>query len=274
MCCWILFLIYAVASTESHNHSNLRANHRHHEQKRTLVYNSTNGQNETTPYLMTASTNEKKYLNVGDFLSSTIGLKKARALQQRRKKTISVNTDNIFATNRQCKDAFTNQNVVTNIRSGSKNILKLRGVQLSEGFEGIDQIDSHGTISMSDILSGGRAKNPLTLKPSFNPRENLYVTKKCGTNKCRLEVQGRGPGGFKGPGAVSILFHKDQSSVNISFGSDGANIAVMKFYKRNGQLIKRLKVDIGHTNKYSFGRREQKDIAGIAIHPSGESLKW
>eukprot|EP00586_Coscinodiscus_wailesii_P020912 CAMPEP_0172519422 /NCGR_PEP_ID=MMETSP1066-20121228/291409_1 /TAXON_ID=671091 /ORGANISM="Coscinodiscus wailesii, Strain CCMP2513" /LENGTH=284 /DNA_ID=CAMNT_0013302009 /DNA_START=492 /DNA_END=1346 /DNA_ORIENTATION=+ len=273
MRCWLLFLIFSLTSEESHGHGKLRQ-----KKNTTLLKDLANALNDTNPIIETNDfAIDKQYLSFRDFITSKLVTRNRRDLKRRSKANIFVNSNNIFAFGRQCKDAFTNQSVIKNVRSGAKNVLKLRGVQLSERFDGIKQIASEGTISMSDILTGNRAKNPLTLQESYNPRENLYVTKKCrkdDTERCRIEVEGRGPGGFKGSGAISILFHKDQPAVNLWFGADGAKTAIMKFYKRDGRLIETLEVDIAETTKYRFERREQSDIAGISVYPTGEIYEW
>jgi len=276
----IPFLIYTIASTESQGETNLRVNRHRHEQNTPLAYNVTHRKDETASYLATISMNETQYLNVDDFVLSKFGSELERALQQQqqRQKKVSISKKpNIFAASRQCEDAFRSQNDdAKRIKSGSNDIVQLRGVVLSERFEGIKPTDAHGTvITMSDILSGGRASNPLTLVPNLRPDENLYVTKKCQTGaSCRIQVQGRAPGGTRGPGDIAILFDENISTVSMVFGSQDVKTVVMKFYKRNGQWIETLVVDISKTNKYSFGRRREKDIAGITLRPLNGDLKW
>lgn len=93
--------------------------------------------------------------------------------------------------------------------------------------------------------------------------------------QCRIGVQGRGPGGFKGPGAISILYNKDKKVVQLSFASDGASKAVLKFYRRNGAVIQVMNIDISKSRHYIFKRNTVRgDIAGITIYPTGEALSW
>lgn len=164
------------------------------------------------------------------------------------------------------------RDLVENVKKGSNIIMRVGDIRLSETFRGLSQATTKGTLSQSDKLVG-KPISPLTLQPHYNRRENLYVQKKCKTDFCSIAIMGRGPGGYKGPGAVSILFDKDSSNIELTFKSNGASKAEVMFFDRNAEFIDVLQVDIAVTDEYRFGT-DNGDIAGIAITPKGETLSW
>merc|ERR1712151_1370525 len=95
----------------------------------------------------------------------------------------------------------------------------------------------------------------------------------CSQDFCSIEVMGRGPGGFKGPGAISMLFDEDLFRVELTFKARGASTAKMMFFDENGEILDELPVDIELTDVYRF-ERENGDIRGIAITSDGGALAW
>lgn len=164
------------------------------------------------------------------------------------------------------------RDLVENVKQGSNNIMRVGDMKLSESFRGLSQSTTTGSLSQSDRLVG-KPISPLSLQPHHNERENLYVKKKCNENFCSIQIMGRGPGGFKGPGAVSILFDTDSSNVELTFRSNGASKAEVMFFDRNSEFIDVLQVDLELTDEYRFGT-DNEDIAGISITPKGEILSW
>jgi len=156
-----------------------------------------------------------------------------------------------------------------------RGVLDFGNVSLSERFEGMSLSRSKGSIGIQDILSGN-ATNPLTLfSNSF--RQNLYVDKYCAgaetDNSCQLRIRGCGSAGDKGTGAISLLFNRNERSVQMKFWKSGAATGRMIFYKENGELLNELDLDLEASMHYNF-KSDGIDIKGVAIFPTGTSLNW
>jgi len=174
-----------------------------------------------------------------------------------------------------------NDDVVNNVPLGIVNkTLKAGNVTFGEKFVGMGLQSPLGVFGIQDELVPKFTLDEVTaleLEPSFSRLQNIYTDVYCANQilgtECSVRVLGLGPAGDKGSGSISIYFDTDQNSLEIKFWSVGATDAVMLFYKRDGEYLGTEDVDIVNDLHYSF-KREEGDIAGIAIYPKGDPLRW
>jgi len=174
-----------------------------------------------------------------------------------------------------------NDDLVNNMTLGMvSDSFKAGTVTFAEKFEGMGLQTQLGVFGIQDELIPKFTEGETTalkLQSSFSPFQNIYTDKYCANEilgtQCAVRILGRGPAGDKGSGSISAYFDTDQSSLEIKFWSRGTTDAVMFFYKRDGEYLGTEDVDVVNNLHYSF-KREEGDIAGIAIHPKGEATRW
>jgi len=174
-----------------------------------------------------------------------------------------------------------NDDVVNNVPLGIvSDTFKAGSVTFSEKFAGMGLKTPLGVFGIQDELIPKFTEDTraaLKLQSNLWFSQNIYTDLYCGNEilrkQCTVRILGRGPAGDKGSGSISAFFKNDQKSFEIKFWSHGATDLVALFYKRTGEYLGTEDVDVVNNLHYSF-KRDERDIAGVAIYPKGEVDRW